>query len=107
MLHNFYFYKNPSFETPYQLYTCPYQRPSLIRCMACFSINLAHLHCLYSLVMAGGKSQQPEEILWPHLHHYVHLECGHHLVDMECVSTGRCQCLSGQQPADVFSLARI
>jgi len=85
VLDNFYFYKNQPIESPHQFFTCPCQRIAIIRSLARFATNNADLFCMDPFVVAGGKGQQPEEILLAHLHHYVYLECSHYLVDMECI----------------------
>ena len=95
------------FETLHQSVYRNCHRPVAICCMACFAAYLFNFCCICSFALAGVNSKKQKEILLADLCYDVHLECGYHLVDMECIASGSYRCVCSQQLYHVPALARF
>ena len=79
------FTKTRSFEALQQSFHSHSRRFITLGRMAGLTINFFDLCSFCAFALAGINRNEPEEILWTCLYNDVHMECGHHLVDMECI----------------------
>jgi len=93
---NSYFYINNYLEPVHKSFYRNSEWPFTLGCMACISPYPADFYSLDPTALAGNKTNQQQKIFWSYLYLYAGMECGHYLVDLECLRARSYRCIFGQ-----------